>query len=113
MGALDSVAQFFQSTLGSISISTMDHRWIIIGIAVLVVGLIVFTQDKTKAISILISVYAVCFVALMIPAVVAAIEKNIPEKDLFILTIIQGSLPIVGLLVLKYKKGKKRPGLPT
>ncbi len=91
----------------------MDHRWLIVGFTALVVLLIIFTQEKPKVISILIAIYGVWFIANLFPAVVSNIQKNISEQDLFAITTILGSLPIVALLVQRYKKGKKRPGTPT
>src|SRR3989344_6274538 len=110
MNALASVSQFFQNLVGNFSFASADHRWLFIGFAVFVVLLIVFTQDKPKAITILIIIYAVWFVALLIPGISANIEKTISENDLFILNIVIGSLPITALFVFEYKKGKKKIG---
>ncbi|MEK7616009.1 MAG: hypothetical protein AAB420_02265 [Patescibacteria group bacterium] len=107
MAVLDSVAKFFQSTLGSISLSTVDHRWLIVAGAVFVIALIVFTQDKARAIKYLILLYALWFVASLVPGVMDKIEKAVPADQLFVIQIIFGALPLVAVIVLKKKHAQR------
>lgn len=110
MNALSSISHLFQKTVGSISLANTDHRWIIIAVAVVVVGLIVFAMDKPKAITTLLIVYGIGAVASYIPQVMAQFDKTVAVSDRLYIRIIFSALPLVALLVLKYKKGKKRIG---
>lgn len=107
MELLHSASQFFQNTLGSISLSTTDHRYFIVGFALLIVALLVITQDKPKAITFLIIIYTAWFFANLIPGFVRGYEKAVPSQDRLVLTIVFGIMPIIALLVHKYKRGKK------
>ncbi len=102
--SLDSVGNFFQNTVGSISFSSIDHRWLIIAFAVFAVAVIVFSQEKTKAISILLVVYGLWLIATYIPGVMDWLEKTLVKQDLFIVKIIFGVLPIVALITLKKRR---------
>ena len=107
MQVLESAQAFFQKLFGNISLNTIDHRWLIIGFAVLVIVLLVVTQDKPKAITFLILIYTISFVAFLIPSFVKAYDKAVPSSDRFVINIVFGAMPVVALLVHKYKRGKK------
>ena len=99
-----SIANFFQQTLGSISFSGIDHRWLIVAFAVFVVALIIFSQEKAKAIMILTGIYGLWFAASLIPGVMQSIEKAVPAREFSVMKIIFGALPIAVLVAVKKKK---------
>lgn len=104
MDFVKSIAQSFQHTVGAISFSTIDHRWLVVAFAVFVVVLIIFTQEKARAITILIGLYTLWFAISFIPNVMTTVEKAIPPKQLGVVKIIFGALPLAALLALKKKK---------
>ena len=110
MTQLSSISHLFQKTVGSISLTGADHRWVIIGIAVVVVGIVVFALDKSKAMTTLLIAYGVGAVASYIPQVMQQFDRAVAVSDRLYIKIIISALPLVALLVLKYKKGKKRMG---
>ena len=113
MAVINSVAQFFQKTFASISLAGPDHRWIIIGVAVLAVAGLVFSQEKHKSITILLGLYGIGLVMSYIPQLMQKYEEAILAQDRLYVDIIVQALPLIALLVMKYKKGKKRVGGPV
>ncbi|MEK7583354.1 MAG: hypothetical protein AAB483_03055 [Patescibacteria group bacterium] len=103
---LTPVSHFFQKGVGSISsvLGDVAPFWIIVGVIVVALIIAIFTLDKPKSLSMLLIVYIIGFVLLLIPAVMRWLTNNMTSHDLYYAKIALGALPIVALVVLKYKK---------
>ena len=99
----NSIASFFQNTIGSISFASIDHRWLIIGFVLLAVTMVVYTQEKSKAITILLVVYGLWLGATYVPGSMAWLEKALSRKDLVVVRLIFQLLPIAALIILRKK----------
>ncbi len=102
---LTPISHLFQKGAGSLSamLGGIAPFWLILGVAVILLVIAIFTLDKPKALSMLLIVYTIGFVLLLIPAVMKWITHNLTAHDLYYAKIALGALPIVTLIVHKYK----------
>ena len=94
MEMLNAIAAFAQNGLAQIT--AIDHLWLLLGFFVLVLALIIFTLEKSKAVLWILVLYALGFIAMQIDQIPTVQYESY----------IVGALPILALLVLKFKRKK-------
>lgn len=103
---LTPVSNIFQKGVGSISsvLGDIAPFWIVLGVVVVVLIIAIFTLDKPKSLSMLLILYIIGFILLLIPSVMKWLTRSLSAHDFYYAKIALGSLPIVALIVLKYKR---------
>ena len=103
---LTPVASVFQKGTGSLSatLGGVAPFWLVLGVAVIILVIAIFSLDKPKALSMLLILYVIGFVLMLIPVAIKWLTKSLSAHDLYYAKIALGALPIVAWLVLKYKK---------
>lgn len=106
---MDKVLQFITPAVLKVQmlsarIGEINRTWLIVAICIIVIGVIVFFFEKSKATLILLGVYAVGFVLLQIPPIADEIKKSVTDTDFRYVQIALGIMPIVALGVQKFKK---------
>lgn len=103
MDQLASAAHFFQDKLAFFSSGHIETSWLIAAFFVVVV-ILIFTLDKSKTILIFLIAYTVGFAVMQFPSAMAWIDKRLTADELRYAKIGIGILPIIALLVLKFKR---------
>lgn len=106
MGQLEKLAAFFQQTIGSVTAADIKFSWLVIAFGIILL-ILIFTLEKSKAILTLLVLYALGFIALQIPMATEWLKTVLNKQQLRYTTIGLGAIPIIVLLVVKFKKKRR------
>ncbi len=106
------VSQIFhtvQNYVSNISFSNPDPRLLII-VAAIVLLAVASAFKKSTAIYLLLGVYAIVFIAMQISTTSSWLTEHIGSSKMYYVQLGVGALPMVALLLYKFKKTKKSGG---
>ena len=103
---LTPISHLFQKGTASLSavMGGVASFWLIFCVISVVIIIAIFALDKPKALSMLLIIYMLGFIAMLIPAVSKWLSVGLSSHDYYYAKTALGALPIVALIVLKYKK---------